>query len=223
MTAPAYLFNSAAGSECGKVRARNEDAFLDAPQQGLWAVADGMGGHHGGHIASRLIVDTLAGLPAESRLDVQLTQLRQHIQALNRRLCLELTQSQGQPRRIIGSTLVALLLQGEQGACCWAGDSRCYLWRGRRLYQLTRDHSHAHALTRAVGAHHPLQLELLQWRAQPGDTYLLCSDGLYRALDSETLGQGLSQPTVAGALAFLFARALQGPATDNITCVVVRS
>lgn len=223
MTPFAEVLNSAARTECGKVRSRNEDAFLDAPQHGLWAVADGMGGHHGGHIASRLIVDTLAGLPAQPCLNTQLTQLRQHIQVLNRRLCLELTQSQGQPPRIIGSTLVALLLQGEQAACCWAGDSRCYLWRGRRLYQLTRDHAHERALTRAVGAHHPLQLELLHWRAQPGDTYLLCSDGLYRALDSETLGQGLSQPTVAAAVAFLFARALQGPATDNITGVVVRA
>lgn len=217
------VLDSAARSECGKVRARNEDAFLEATGQRVWAVADGMGGHHGGHIASRLIVDTLAQLPAELPLEARLVQLRQRLQGLNRQLCLTLTQSQGQPPRIIGSTLVALLLQGEQGACCWAGDSRCYLWRGQRLYQLTHDHAHAHGLTRAIGACHPLRLELLQWRVQPGDTYLLCSDGLYQALDSETLGQGLSQPTAATALACVFGHAMQGPATDNLTGVVVRT
>ncbi|MBD8577088.1 serine/threonine-protein phosphatase [Pseudomonas syringae] len=223
MTVQGPMFDSAAHSECGKVRGRNEDAFLDASGLRLWAVADGMGGHHDGHIASRLIVDTLAQLPCDLPLDARLAQLRQRLQVLNRQLCLDLTQSLGQPPRIIGSTLVALLLQGEQGACCWAGDSRCYLWRDQRLYQLTHDHTHAHALTRAVGACHPLRLELLHWRVRPGDTYLLCSDGLYQALDSAALGRALSQPTAARALSGLFTQAMQGPATDNLTGVVVRT
>jgi serine/threonine-protein phosphatase Stp1 len=73
----ASLWRSAARTDAGKVRVRNEDAFLDSPRQGLWVVADGMGGHQGGDIASQLIVDSLAELPAQSDFDARLTNIRQ--------------------------------------------------------------------------------------------------------------------------------------------------
>lgn len=102
----------------------------------------------------------------------------------------------------MGSTVVVLLLDGQRAACIWAGDSRCYLWRGRRLYQLSRDHSlrqhlmdtqqlspeqarahpDARALTRALGGRQPLSLEVLELSTHPGDVFLLCSDGLYQGL-----------------------------------------
>ncbi|BCQ61110.1 hypothetical protein PBOI14_28600 [Pseudomonas sp. Boi14] len=164
-------WRSAARTDPGKVRARNEDAFLDCPEQGLWVVADGMGGHQGGDIASQLIVASLAELPLEGGFEARLDSLRQCLHWLNRRLGQELTVSAGRRDSIMGSTVVALLLQGDRGACVWAGDSRCYLWREQRLYQLSRDHSlmqklideqqmsveqarshpAANALTRAVG------------------------------------------------------------------------
>lgn len=133
-------WRSAARTDRGKVRARNEDAFLDCPDRGLWVVADGMGGHQAGDLASRMIVTSLAELPARAGFDERLNAMRQCLHWLNRRLGEELTLSAERGDRIIGSTVVALVVEGSRAACVWVGDSRCYLWRGQRLYQLSRDH-----------------------------------------------------------------------------------
>jgi serine/threonine-protein phosphatase Stp1 len=142
----------------------------------------------------------------------------------------------------MGSTVVALLVDGSRAACIWAGDSRCYLWRDQRLYQLTKDHSlmqqlidqqqmcaaqactqpYAGALTRAVGASQVLTLEVLELAVYPGDVFLLCSDGLYQGLSSNALGSALSMNVPALALARLFEGVLCGPARDNLTGVVIR-
>lgn len=238
----ATRWRSAARTDPGKVRARNEDAFLDTPEHGLWVVADGMGGHRCGDRASRLIVDNLAELPVEGGYEVRVRQLRQCLHWLNRRLGQELTITQERPRQIMGSTVAALLLEGERAACIWAGDSRCYLWRGNRLYQLTRDHSlqqqlideqgmspeearrhpSAHALTRAVGASEELALEVLELRVHPGDVFLLCSDGLYQSIAQDSLGHAMSLASPRAALERMFDHALQGSARDNLTAVVIR-
>ncbi|MFQ6572230.1 PP2C family protein-serine/threonine phosphatase [Pseudomonas sp. UM16] len=235
-------WRSAARTDPGKVRARNEDAFLDCPEQGLWVVADGMGGHQGGDIASQLIVASLAELPAQDSFDERLKGLRQCLHWLNRRLGQELTVTSERHDSIMGSTVVALLLEGSRAACIWAGDSRCYLWRGQRLYQLTRDHSlqqqlideqqmsveqaRAHpaakALTRAVGASEQLTLEVLELQVYPGDAFLLCSDGLYQGLTCDALGNALSLASPLVALERLLDGALRGSARDNMTAVVIR-
>ena len=188
----ANLWRSAARTDTGKVRARNEDAFLALPEQGLWVVADGMGGHQNGALASRLIVEQLAE-PSAGDLPQRLDELRKRLHSLNRRLGQELTVTAAHPDPVIGSTVVALLIEGDRAACVWAGDSRCYLWRGSRLYQLSRDHSllqqlideqqlspseaarhpAAHALTRAIGASEELKLEILELDILPGDAFLL--------------------------------------------------
>ncbi|MGB4074339.1 PP2C family protein-serine/threonine phosphatase [Pseudomonas sp.] len=241
MQAVANLWRSAARTDTGKVRARNEDAFLDLPEQGLWVVADGMGGHQNGALASRLIVEQLAE-PNTGDLQQRLVELRQRLHWLNRRLGQELTVTAAQPDPIIGSTVVALLIDGERAACVWAGDSRCYLWRGSRLYQLSRDHSllqqlideqqlspseaarhpAAHALTRAIGASDELKLEILELDVLPGDAFLLCSDGLYQGLSADELGAALNLPSPQLTLNRLFQQALDGPARDNLSAVVVR-
>lgn len=236
------VWRSAARTDPGKVRARNEDAFLECPGQGLWVVADGMGGHQGGDIASQLIVASLAELPAQDSFEQQLEGLRRCLHWLNRRLSQELTLSTGRQDSIMGSTVVALLLKGDRAACIWAGDSRCYLWRGQRLYQLSKDHSlmqqlidgqqmsieqarahpAANALTRAVGARKQLALEILELQVYPGDAFLLCSDGLYQGLSSDALGDALNLASPQQALARLFDGALRGAARDNMTAVVIR-
>lgn len=235
-------WRSAARTDPGKHRTRNEDAFLDCPRQGLWAVADGMGGHWGGDIASQLIVANLAALPPYPDLSERSKAVRQCLRWTNRRLSQELTLTNGQPSGIIGSTVVVLLLEGNRAACIWAGDSRCYLWRGQQLYQLSRDHSlqqqlideqrishneagahpAAKALTRAVGAGPELKLEVLELDVQPGDTFLLCSDGLYQDLDGETFGHALSLASPRLVLDRLFEHVLGGTALDNLTAVVIR-
>ncbi len=233
---------SAGHTEVGKVREHNEDAFLDCPAQGLWVVADGMGGYERGAMASQLIVTSLADLPVTLSLDERIKAVRQCLHWINRRLSQELTVTEGHSERIMGSTVVALMLEGSRAACIWAGDSRCYLWRERRLYQLSRDHSlqqqlieqqqmsaeqasahpSANALTQAVGARAQLTLDMLEFTVYPGDTLLLCSDGLYQALECETLGSALSRSTPHMALKRLFEAALCGSAQDNLTAVVIR-
>ena len=241
MAEVANAWRSAARTDTGKVRARNEDAFLAQPEQGLWVVADGMGGHQNGALASRLIVEYLAE-PSEGDLQQRLTELRKRLHDLNRRLGQELTVTAAQPDPVIGSTVVALLIEDDRAACIWAGDSRCYLWRGSRLYQLSRDHSllqqlideqqlspaeaarhpAAHALTRAIGASEELKLEILELDVLPGDAFLLCSDGLYQGLSADALGAALNLPSPLLALNRLFQPALDGPARDNLSAVVIR-
>jgi len=237
-----HHWQSAARSDTGKVRTRNEDAFLALPERGLWAVADGMGGHRNGALASRLLVEQLAELPAQGGLAQRLLQLRQRLHQLNHRLGQELTVTAEQPDTLIGTTVVALLLEDERAACVWAGDSRCYLWRSGRLYQLSRDHSlvqqlideqglsaqeasrhpAAHALTRAIGASEHLQLDILELEVFPGDVFLLCSDGLYQDLSSDELSAALDLPSAQMAIERLFRQVLDGPARDNLCAVVIR-
>lgn len=241
MQAVSNAWRSAARTDTGKVRARNEDAFLALPEQGLWVVADGMGGHQNGALASRLIVEQLAE-PSVGDLPQRLDELRKRLHALNRRLSQELTVTAAHPDPVIGSTVVALLVEGDRAACVWAGDSRCYLWRGSRLYQLSRDHSllqqlideqqlspseaarhpAAHALTRAIGAGDELKLEILELDILPGDVFLLCSDGLYQGLSADALSAALNLPSPQLTLNRLFQQALDGPARDNLSAVVIR-
>ncbi|TVP88704.1 MAG: serine/threonine-protein phosphatase [Pseudomonadaceae bacterium] len=233
---------SAARTETGKVRSCNEDAVLAKPANGIWAIADGMGGHQNGALASRLIIEQLADLPPDGDLNERLQDMRKVLHGLNRILSQDLTLVEGRGEQVIGSTVVALLVDGDRGVCIWAGDSRCYLARGRRLYQLSRDHClmqelineqhlspleasrhpSARALTRAVGASEQLSLEVVEFRTHPGDTLLLCSDGLYQGISPTTLGAALNLPSPRHALDRLFQLALKGPAKDNISAIVIR-
>ncbi|MFW9268278.1 PP2C family protein-serine/threonine phosphatase [Pseudomonas sp. NR3] len=234
-------WRSAARTDPGKVRRRNEDAFLDSPRLGLWAVADGMGGHSNGDIASQLIVSNLAELPLYRDIDQRSRAVRQCLHWTNRRLSQELTVTAENSLGIMGSTVVVLLLEGNRAVCIWAGDSRCYLWRNRRLYQLSKDHSlrqqlvdqrlvgldeaNAHpagnALTRAVGASQELRLEILEFDVRCGDAFLLCSDGLYQELSSQKLGEAMSLMSPNKVMAQLFEGVLSGSARDNLTAVMI--
>lgn len=226
-------WHSSGRTQRGKQRVRNEDAFLDCPQQGCWAVADGMGGHHAGDVASQAVIDSLAGLNAYDAFEQRLESMRDCLQRLDRQL------GDG----TMGSTVVALLLEGRRAACMWAGDSRCYLWRGQCLYQLSRDHSwlerlmveqqlnraqaqahpDARALTRAVGGREPLALEVLELCTRPGDVFLLCSDGLYQALSHCELGSAMGHGSPQQMVDRLFSQVLRGPARDDLTAVVVQA
>lgn len=235
-------WRSAAGTDRGKVRTRNEDAILDCPERGLWAVADGMGGHRAGDIASQMIVSSLAELPELPSFDERVIAVRRCLHWLNRRLGQELTIIDPDVDNTMGSTVVALLLEGHRGACIWAGDSRCYLWRGQQLYKLSRDHSlqqqlmdeqhmsgeqalahpEARALTRAIGASEHLRLSVLELEVQANDVFLLCSDGVYQDLSHGELSNALSLVSPQVALARLFDDVLRGAARDNLSAVVIR-
>lgn len=235
-------WSSCCQTDPGKQRRNNEDAILARQDTGLWAVADGMGGHRNGALASRLIIDTLGGLALTGNLDQNQRRVRQALQQINRRLNQDMTRTSGQPPGPIGSTVVTLLASANRAICLWAGDSRCYLWRRRTLHQLTRDHSllqqlidhgcvsaaealshpGAHVLTRAVGAHNQLQLDSVAFAIQPDDVLLLCSDGLHRELSRAQLCSVLAQQGSHNGAAQLVSLALQGQARDNLSAVVIR-
>ena len=137
------LVRAGSATHVGLKRERNEDSLILRPEAGLWAVADGMGGHGGGDVASRMAVEALARLPVAPTGEERLAAVEAAAAAANRDMR---AYAQAQGRDIVGTTLVALLIFGAHFACLWCGDSRAYLWRGGALRQLTRDHSEAQAL-----------------------------------------------------------------------------
>ncbi|MFL6692765.1 MAG: PP2C family protein-serine/threonine phosphatase, partial [Ramlibacter sp.] len=138
-----FRWTSAWRSHAGRVREVNEDACLEQPGRGLWAVADGMGGHSLGEFASRLAIRSLADLPPAQDLRQSIALAWERLQGANRQLREEAARRDVQ---IIGTTIAALLVSQRECACLWAGDSRIYLYRNGRLRQLTRDHSEVEAM-----------------------------------------------------------------------------
>lgn len=220
----------------GCVRPANEDAILADPAGILWAVADGMGGHEGGAMAADLVVDSLAAIrddaaPAEA--------LEAAIETANARVR-EAAAARG--ARTMGATVVALFIQGGIAHVAWAGDSRAYLMRGRRLRMLTHDHTlvqdmvdrgelardaaeghpEAHIITRAVGAADEIEVDHSAVPLLAGDRLLLCSDGLPRCVYESVIAQLTAEgPDAKAAAEALVRRALDEGAPDNVSVIVV--
>jgi serine/threonine protein phosphatase PrpC len=228
---------AAARSDVGRVRTANEDSFVESPDMGLWAVADGMGGHANGQWASGVIAAALNALTASGDFDADIRRIADAIHAANATIH-ERSLADGAS---MGSTAVALLVQDGFFSVLWAGDSRAYLFRDGALHQLSRDHTQvqemvdsgllepeeakrhpmSHVLARAVGVQHDLQLDAIVDEAEVGDAFLLCSDGLTGLVaDDEILAaMAAEQPqTVCDGLVEL---CLQRGAPDNVTIIVV--
>ncbi len=226
----AQAFRSAARSHVGCVRALNEDAILDRPDIGLWAVADGMGGHDAGDVASNVVIEELASQDAN---------IEERLRRANCRLLLHAAQTRSGP---IGSTVVALHIDPAHYSCFWAGDSRAYLLRDNHLTRLTRDHSavqelidagritaaeaarhpQSHVITRAVGAEQTLIVDSHGGSIRPNDTFLLCSDGLSNLVGESELADVAKTPDLGVAAETLLALALQRRAPDNVSVILVR-
>ncbi|PWV64794.1 PP2C family protein-serine/threonine phosphatase [Plasticicumulans acidivorans] len=240
MQDPADLsVESAARTHVGLVRKINEDAILELPAHGLWAVADGMGGHAAGDYASQSVVEALKRiLPPEGIVDF--ARAVQHtLQTVNDQL---LEEAGKRSRGTIGATVVVLLAADDGLACLWAGDSRLYQLRRGQIGAVSRDHSYVQELldagaitpaqaehhpmgnvvTRAVGAHEQLLLEARPVRVEAGDTLLLCSDGLTKTMSDEEIGALLAAPNIHEAAEALVDLALQRGGPDNISVVIVR-
>ena len=135
-------FRSAAATDVGRVRTNNEDGFVERPEAGIWAVADGMGGHSHGEVASRMVCDALADFPLDGTFEEAIDDAaRKRVQDVNDHLARGSSMHGADPSDRSGSTVVMLLVRGRGSAVLWAGDSRVYRWRGGTLEQLTRDHS----------------------------------------------------------------------------------
>ena len=234
-----FRWTSAALTDVGLVRSRNEDSFLAQPARGVWAVADGMGGHAFGDVASCMVVEAIDTLPAPDNMAQFVDAARARITSANQQL-----RDEAAARRVpvMGSTVVALLACGHELACLWAGDSRIYLYRSGRLQQLTRDHSQAeefrargaapgldvspaiaNMITRAVGAAEELEVDAVTLAVRDGDMVLLCSDGLSNPVDEHGIAGALASGDCAHAAQSLVEQALANGGRDNITVVVVRA
>jgi len=240
MTEAGFQWISAHRTSTGRVRSVNEDACLDWPEHGIWVVADGMGGHTAGDLASQMIVDTLKGMEAAESLGQLAGDVERNLQQVNRRLIRE-----GQRRggKIIGSTIVALLARGPACAYLWAGDSRIYLYRRGTLRQLSRDHSQleelieqgilstaqaennpiANLITRAVGADDGLEVDTEIFEPLHKDLFLLCSDGLNKEISDEEIAGFLGRYSLNQAIDELMTLALERGARDNVTIVLVQA
>lgn len=233
-----------AASHPGLTRNNNEDCFLSKPEQGLWLVADGMGGHEAGEVASALVRDTIerntSNNPHLSLLDA----IQQaHLSIIN-------SAKQGIGAPGMGSTVVALKSQDQRYQIAWVGDSRAYLWtpsrEGGRLEQLSTDHSYVQMLvesgairaedaefhpekniiTQCLGMQELAQVKVdhLENQWQENQWVLLCSDGLTDEVNDKTIAQILCDASdCVAAVDQLMHAALTNGGRDNITLQIIES
>lgn len=226
-------------TDVGKVRKHNEDSMLDKPEIGLWVVADGMGGHEAGDVASQMIVSSLGKIHEGITLDRYIDDIEDRILKVNERLIAKACESE--KNVTIGSTVVGMLAYNKLCTFFWAGDSRLYRLRDGSLGQLTTDHSqveiyieqglinrqqaathpHGNMITRAVGAAEDLFIDFDIQEMQSGDRYMLCSDGLTKHLEDIEFEEMLSEGSVEEACKELTALTLERGAGDNVTTIVI--
>lgn len=232
-------FECVSRTHVGLRRKINEDSVFADPDRGLWAVADGMGGHDAGEIASTMVVDALRCLPAAADIDALAAQAVDALGQVNREL-INLARSGGQ--RTIGTTVVGLAVANGSYRCFWAGDSRAYRLRDGEIERVSRDHSlvqnlvdagmlkpeeaesheNANLITRAVGAAEKIEVEVVSGDARPGDRFLLASDGLTRVVRDDELAAELGRGALAQAADNLIETVLARGAPDNVSLVITR-
>ena len=230
--------STGAGTHVGMVRQVNEDSYAAAEHSGLWAVADGMGGHEHGEWASARLVEELEREPLPDDFDDACREIGDRIHRANAAIHEHGAALGGQ----MGTTAVVLFTRAPRFSILWVGDSRAYLLRGGTLVQLSRDHSQVqemvdrglltpeeaeghpmgHVLNRAVGVADAVEVDVIQDEVEPGDTFLLCSDGLHGFVAEEDIHRMLSAATPEQAADGLIAAALAAGAPDNVTVIAVR-
>lgn len=223
----------------GVRRKHNEDAVVAVPGIALWAVADGMGGHEAGDVASRMVTDALAAVKRPDNFSLFIDAVEAALVAVNDAM----REHAGKEfsGRMMGSTVVAMLAGQGYGACVWAGDSRLYRLRAGNFEPLSRDHSqvqrlvdagvlseeeadshpNANVITRAVGGAAALVVDVVMFDILPGDRFLLCSDGLYNEISREQIAATLGQGSVAQCARSLIDQAVQNGARDNVSVIVI--
>ena len=234
-----FTFDSGAATNVGCVRKLNEDSLLSRAEYGLWTVADGMGGHSAGDVASQTIVAALATVGTAASAEDQRARVLDRIGRANAQIQDYARQKGG----TVGATVVSLLAHDAEFSCIWAGDSRAYLLRDGQLHQVTEDHTEVrallqagvltaedarnwprrHVITRAIGVSRAPDCETVTGALHVGDSLLLCSDGLTEHMGEDDLAKFLRAPTTAQqACDGLVQETLARGARDNVTVVVVR-
>lgn len=242
-----------ARTDPGPVRDRNEDCFLVDVDAGLFLVADGMGGHASGEVASAIAVEAVREIliggsdPDETRLDLvvpdPLEEIRERLRyAMNQAsLRIRKVARENPVHRGMGTTLAVLLVEGDVAHLGHVGDSRIYLFRNGKLQRLTRDHTvvqqeidarrltpelarivpHKNILTQSIGYHGPVEPDTSTRPIQPGDVFLLCSDGLTDPLDDDHIGEYCRSTRPEDLADVLVQAALMNGGDDNVTVVVM--
>jgi serine/threonine protein phosphatase PrpC len=236
-----------AASDTGRIRAQNEDAFHVDPERGLFIVADGMGGHQAGDVASKAVVSILPMMVAARLKKLKGPRslairywLKNDILKLSQQLHAEAAKQAGV--RGMGATLVMALLRGDRAHIAHMGDSRVYLFRENHLSQLTEDHSimalllrggeitaeeakthpARNQITRFVGMGDPVYPDVRTFPLKAGDRLLLCSDGLTGMVSDKDIATILrATPVPQQACDLLVQAANEAGGKDNITVVVV--
>lgn len=225
----------------GVKRKHNEDAVVAVPDIALWAVADGMGGHEAGDVASKMVVDALASVQRPDNFSLFIDAVEDALTAVNQTMRDHAGREYS--GRMMGSTVVSMLGAEGYGACVWAGDSRLYRVREGNLEALSRDHSqvqrlvdagvlseaeadshpNANVITRAVGGAAALVVDVVMFDVRPGDRYLLCSDGLYNEVSKEAIAATLAQGAVSDSAQSLIDQAVHNGARDNVSVIVIEA
>jgi serine/threonine protein phosphatase PrpC len=231
----AFKFLSVGLTHVGRVRTLNEDAVLNRSDIGLWAVADGMGGHARGDVASARVAAALNAVDGFTSAYAFRDGVAKALHDANRALFHESLEE------TTGSTVVTLMVHEGHFACLWAGDSRAYLYRAGGLRRITRDHSvvqdlidtgvisgeqaarhpQSNIVTRAVGARATLQLDDAFGLLQDGDRFLLCSDGLCSAVGDLAIAEAMRRAPLEASAQALLNQALAAGGEDNISVVLV--
>jgi protein phosphatase len=246
--------DAVARTDPGPVREHNEDSFVVDLETGLFLVADGMGGHASGEIASAIAADTVQEVllgainPDETRLDRNMGMDDE--EEIRERLRYSMNQASVRIRKAalenpahtgMGTTLVVLLIEDEEAHIGHVGDSRLYLFRDDRLLRLTRDHTvvqqeidagrltpelarivpHKNILTQSIGYHGPVEPDTSTRPVEPGDVFILCSDGLTDPLNDEQLADICRETQAEDLAEVLVQSALEAGTEDNVTVVVV--
>ena len=239
-----------AGTDTGRVRALNEDAYMLRADEGLFVVCDGMGGAPAGEVASQMAVDAILrelcedapATPVPSDAEGYLPHTNR-LAAVVRRSNEVIYEAQSDPRQAgMGTTVVGAWIRQQIVSIAHVGDSRAYLWHDRRLEPLTRDHSLGEAhiaaglleevrrlpveqqnvLVRVLGREPDVEVELKEVPVRPGDYVLLCSDGLTRMVPEYVLARAFHEFREPQRICdFLIAAANMNGGADNITVVVV--
>ena len=231
-------FESYGVSHKGCVRDHNEDSYLVEPQIGLWVVADGMGGHEAGEVASASIVEHLATIGIASSAP----DLRARFEDRLNRAHAEIRRIARSRGVTIGSTVAALLAMDGRFACLWSGDSRVYLVRDAAISQISRDHTEVQELldsgvisaaeaqnwprrnviTRAIGVNDDIDIDFQQGETLAGDIFILSTDGLTAHVSDAEIAAAVLSAAPQAACEKLLSMVLERGGTDNVTIVLVK-
>jgi serine/threonine protein phosphatase PrpC len=218
------------------VREYNEDACIELPGTGIWAVADGMGGHDDGAYASKLVVEALAQIGSHTRLSDLVNDVEDKLCEVHAKLV-----NKAEVDKIVGSTVATMLIKQQYSVFLWVGDSRVYRFRDNKLEQITQDHSYveeliaqgslsrneaerhpdANVITRAVGAGEELYLDARLEEVRCSDIFLICSDGLYKEVCNEEISEVMRTANCQQICDELLELVLERGAQDNVTVLSV--